>query len=182
MLLDLPETYTPEKKTYLTDLRTKVILHISTQHDHKKLITFLPKAGIVNIEDTDKKVYLGFANEFALTQAKKIFNKSLKEAIHELYNPQFDIEFVIYPPFSNGSPLLIDLKKILNIKDTPVKAPVEKEIRSELSSYFGILFDPNFRFDNFVAGANNQFAFSAAKAVAENPGTAYNPLFIYGNV
>jgi chromosomal replication initiator protein len=182
MLLDLPEQFTPEKKAYLTDLRTKIILHISVQHDHKKLITFLPKAGIINIEDTEKKVYLGFANEFALTQAKKLFNKSLKEAIHELYNPQFDLEYLIYPPFSNGSQLLIDLKKILNIKDTPPKEPVEKEIKSELSSYFGILFDPNFRFDNFIAGANNQFAYEAAKAVAENPGTAYNPLFIYGNV
>jgi chromosomal replication initiator protein len=181
MLLDLTENYTPEKKAYLTDLRTKVILHISTQHDHKKLITFLPKAGIINIEDLDKKVYLGFANEFALTQAKKLFNKSLKEAVHELYNPQFDIEYIIYPPFSNGSALLIDLKKILNIKDTP-KSSEPTEIKSALSSYFGILFDPSFRFDNFIAGANNQFAFSAAKAVAENPGTAYNPLFIYGNV
>ena len=153
MLLDLPESYTPEKKAYLTDLRTKVILHISTQHDHKKLITFLPKAGIVNIEDTEKTVYIGFANEFALTQAKKLFNKSLKEAVHELYNPQFEIEYAVYPPFSNGSPLLIDLKKILNIKDTPPKEPVEKEIKSELSSYFGILFDPNFRFDNFIPGS-----------------------------
>jgi len=182
MLLDLPETYTPEKKQLLTELRTKIVLHISSQHDHKKLVTFLPKAGIVNIEDTEKKVYLGFANEFILTQAKKLFGKSLKEAVHELYNPQFDLVFAIYPPFSNGSPLLIDLKKILNIKDTPSKEPVEKEIKSELSHYFGILFDPNFRFDNFIPGANNQFAFSAAKAVSENPGTAYNPLFIYGNV
>ncbi|MDR2416185.1 MAG: hypothetical protein LBD75_06370 [Candidatus Peribacteria bacterium] len=169
MLLDLPEQYTPEKKAYLTDLWTKVILHMCSQHDHKKLVTFLPKAGIVNIEDTAKKIYLGFANEFALTQAKKLFNKSLKEAIHELYNPQFEIEYLIYPPFSNGSQLLIDLKKILNIKDTPKKDPMGKEIKSELSSYFGILFDPHFRFDNFIAGANSQFAFSAAQAVAENP-------------
>ncbi|MDR0608443.1 MAG: hypothetical protein LBG52_09215 [Candidatus Peribacteria bacterium] len=169
MLLDLPEQFSPEKKALLTDLWTRIILHISTQHDHKKLITFLPKAGIINIEDTEKKIYLGFANAFALTQAKKLFNKSFKEAIHELYNPQFDLEYIVYAPFSNGSQLLIDLNKILNIKDTPKKAPVEQEIKSELSSYFGILFDPNFRFDNFVAGANSQFAFSAAQAVAEKP-------------
>jgi hypothetical protein len=90
----------------------------------------------VNIEDEGKKVYLGFANEFALTQAKKLFNKSLKEALHELYNPQFDLEWMIYPPFSNGSSLLIDLKKLLNIQETPQKAPIEKEIKSELFSYF----------------------------------------------
>ena len=44
------------------------------------------------------------------------------------------------------------------------------------------MFDPTYTFDTFVAGANNQFAFSAAKAVAENPGIVYNPLFLYGNV
>ncbi|MCR5413090.1 MAG: hypothetical protein K6E76_09185 [Patescibacteria group bacterium] len=32
-----------------------------------------------------------------------------------------------------------------------------------------MLLDPSYRFDNFIAGANNQFAFSAAKAVVENP-------------
>ena len=41
---------------------------------------------------------------------------------------------------------------------------------------------PEYCFDAFVAGANNQMAFAAAKAVAKNPGTAYNPLFLYGNV
>ena len=48
--------------------------------------------------------------------------------------------------------------------------------------FFGILFDPIYNFENFVVWANNNFAFSAAKAVSENPWTAYNPLFLYGNV
>lgn len=38
---------------------------------------------------------------------------------------------------------------------------------------------PDFTFDNFVVGQSNQFAYSACMAVAENPGTLYNPLFIY---
>lgn len=37
-----------------------------------------------------------------------------------------------------------------------------------------------FTFENFVKGKNNEFAIAAAQAVSENPGTAYNPLFIYG--
>lgn len=39
-----------------------------------------------------------------------------------------------------------------------------------------------FTFDNFVAGKANQLARAAALQVAEHPGTAYNPLFIYGGV
>ena len=42
--------------------------------------------------------------------------------------------------------------------------------------------DPRFTFDNFVSGSTNRFAYQAALAVAETPGTAYNPLFIFGNV
>ena len=40
--------------------------------------------------------------------------------------------------------------------------------------------DPEFIFDTFVIGESNSFAHAAARAVAENPGRAYNPLFVYG--
>jgi len=42
--------------------------------------------------------------------------------------------------------------------------------------------NPDFTFDNFVEGKSNQLARAAAFQVAQNPGTAYNPLFIYGGV
>lgn len=42
--------------------------------------------------------------------------------------------------------------------------------------------NPSFTFDNFVEGKSNQLAKAAATQVAENPGAAYNPLFLYGGV
>jgi chromosomal replication initiator protein len=42
--------------------------------------------------------------------------------------------------------------------------------------------NPAFTFANFVEGKSNHFARAAALQVAENPGTAYNPLFLYGGV
>lgn len=43
-------------------------------------------------------------------------------------------------------------------------------------------FNPKYTFESFVMGTSNQFAYHAALAVAETPGGAYNPLFIYGGV
>lgn len=40
--------------------------------------------------------------------------------------------------------------------------------------------DPKFTFDNFVVGKNNELAYAAALAVAQEPAIAYNPLFLYG--
>ena len=47
---------------------------------------------------------------------------------------------------------------------------------------FGGRLNPGFTFANFVEGKSNQLARAAAVQVAENPGRAYNPLFIYGGV
>ncbi len=41
-------------------------------------------------------------------------------------------------------------------------------------------FNPKYTFENFIVGGSNQFAYATAKAVAENPSTNMNPLFIYG--
>lgn len=43
-------------------------------------------------------------------------------------------------------------------------------------------FNPKYTFDNFIIGKNNELAKAASLAVAKNPGTNYNPLFIYGGV
>ncbi len=41
-------------------------------------------------------------------------------------------------------------------------------------------FNPQFSFDTFVVGPSNEFTYSTALAVTQNPGQLYNPLFIYG--
>jgi chromosomal replication initiator protein len=46
----------------------------------------------------------------------------------------------------------------------------------------GARINPDFTFETFVEGKSNQMAKAAAQQVAENPGLAYNPLFLYGGV
>ena len=48
------------------------------------------------------------------------------------------------------------------------------------SLYFDSNLNKDLRFDNFVVGDSNKFAYTASMAVAEKPGQEFNPLFIYG--
>jgi chromosomal replication initiator protein len=50
------------------------------------------------------------------------------------------------------------------------------------ASWLAFGLNPDFTFNGFVEGKSNQLAKAAAVQVAENPGRAYNPLFIYGGV
>lgn len=66
---------------------------------------------------------------------------------------------------------------------------LETDIEDAMLSSPGAVYNINYenanlnskyRFDTFVVGGNNKFAHSASLAVAESPGVAYNPLYLYG--
>jgi chromosomal replication initiator protein len=64
-------------------------------------------------------------------------------------------------------------------------SPVEPVLGTDLpitSREVPLPLNPNYTFDHFVRGNNNHLAYASAIAVAEAPGKAYNPLFIYGSV
>ncbi len=108
------------------------------------------------------------------------------------------------------SPLVSVKRTVDGFKDTVVKDAIEKSgtyvtdiiviLEDEAENYkpeketspsvetkdeeddFKFVLNPSYTFENFVVGDCNNIASSAAKAVAENPGVLYNPLFIYGGV
>ena len=63
----------------------------------------------------------------------------------------------------------------------PLAAP-KRKVQVEGGINHGANLNNSFTFDNFIEGKSNQLAHAAALQVAENPGGAYNPLFIYGGV
>lgn len=64
----------------------------------------------------------------------------------------------------------------------PPTATVQARSRLPQGIVIGGRLNPEFSFESFVVGKSNQLAKAAAQQVGENPGKAYNPLFIYGGV
>lgn len=69
------------------------------------------------------------------------------------------------------------LKKQVTEQNTKIPAVNTSTPTSEI---FRSNLDPNFTFDSFVQGKSNELAKAASHQVADNPGSTYNPLFIYG--
>ncbi len=70
-----------------------------------------------------------------------------------------------------------DISFILE-KDAEKEAASSKAVYN--INYINANLNSKYRFDTFVVGGNNKFAHSASLAVAESPGEAYNPLYLYG--
>lgn len=85
--------------------------------------------------------------------------------------------------------LIIDIAENINI-NTNVTEPALPNTRKEDNQPINLFpteaapiesnLNPKYLFENFVIGNSNRFAHAAASKVSENPGYAYNPLFIYG--
>ncbi len=183
MLLNIINEYSSETKDTLRNLWKALLLDVAKSEDPKKILSFLNKCAVVGIDEKEKIVRIGISNDFVFQQVRKFFIKPLNKSVQETFNPIYKVELITYSDLQNGNhPLQIDLKQLLKIEEKVVSPLLDESTKTKLTSYFGILFEPAYTFDNFVVGANSELAYSAAQAISKDPGNVYNPFFIYGNV
>lgn len=117
--------------------------------------TWISRIEPYSIDFGISQVKLLIPNEFHRETVTRCFLQLLSDAFKEIFGQQFQIKLVV---------------------PEEVKAEQEQESPKETSEDDGAL-----TFENYIVGSSNKFAHAASQAVAQNPGGAYNPLFIYGN-
>ena len=122
-------------------------------------------------EDTNGEVRIFAPNHFVMDWVREKFAESIDNWAQEFYARPISITYALG-------------KKAAAPRSVPREAaPSAAPVASvPAPAQAGLRLNPGFSFDNFVSGRANQLARAAALQIAENPGLAYNPLFIYGGV
>ncbi len=116
-------------------------------------------------------VYVGVPNEFVRDWLKNKYHKLITKTIADVYENMRAVEYII--------------TKIENSKQETPKIGGESYINKELPLKDLYInpddnLNPRYRFDSFIVGTFNELAYAASQAIIENPGTKYNPFFVYG--
>ncbi len=133
---------------------------LNTLEDHINPKSFKTWFSDTKLIDIDNNILLvQVPTKFTADFLNQNYTVLLSEISYNLYKKEYKVRFTNYPlkKQKNGS---------FRLNGNPQQTSGK--------------LNPKYTFDQFVVGKSNNFAHSASLAVAESPGTAYNPLFIYG--
>ena len=132
-------------------------------------------------ESGDNSIILYAPNRFVKDWVKQKYISRIQSIATEITGTQ---DFSISIEVGTTTPVIAD-NSVVNDSRAPSNINGDYSTSSSSNSlpkkYQGTI-NPIFTFDNYVEGKSNQLARAASQQVGENPGKAYNPLFIYGGV
>ena len=159
-----------EEKNSSQDIWTQALELLKEELSSNEFETWISRIHLGSIEGKIATLYVPsafFKDRFELTYSEKMekaLSKSASSAISVVLEVKKDIQKAAQP----SAPKV-------------AAAPSQKPAKEKKSSN-DYMLNPAYVFDSFIPGENSNFAYSAAMAIAKNPGSVYNPCLIYGGV
>ena len=114
---------------------------------------------------------------FTIAWLEQRMYQTILRALRQSSGDLLDVRFQVSPEVSGE-----DMEPAAASRPGSGDGPPVSAAASPAPMTSGVNFDRKYSFNNFVVGTSNRMAFSAAQAVADAPGQAYNPLFLYSGV
>ena len=122
------------------------------------------------LKEDNGVVCVGVPNEFVRDWLKNKYHKLITKTIADAYENMRAVEYVI-------TKIEAEKQEITNINEPYVNKELPLK---DLYINPDDNLNPRYHFDSFIVGAFNELAYAASQAIIENPGTKYNPFFVYG--
>ena len=117
-------------------------------------------------------IYIGVPNEFVRDWLMNKYHKLITKTIADAYENMRAVEYAISKIENKKQEILTASETELYVnKELPLK---DLYINPEDN------LNPRYHFNSFIVGTFNELAYAASQAIIDNPGTKYNPFFVYG--
>jgi len=136
------------------------------------------------LRHNDEQLVVGVPNIFAKQQLELKYKPMIVELLQKNGVSNIDVEFKIHsgtsPSRRADNPEVVILSQ--SAEEPRGTQPFIGNGAPSVTHSYRQGLNERYTFDSFIVGAGNELAYAACQAIAANPGTKYNPLFIYGGV
>ena len=145
---------------------------------HGNYVTWFKNTRLLKADD--ETVVVGTPNVFVKQQLERKFNDLISQTLSKNGLSPQRIEYKTLPA-SSLNRKIEDVPVVLSANSRKPSGATPSATSGLRHSYRQGL-NEKYTFENFVVGGGNELAHAACQAIADNPGTKYNPLFLYGGV
>ncbi len=140
--------------------------------------TWLKQTEGIGFNGTDLLVEV--PSVFTIAQLEQRMYQTILRALRQASGQPLDVRFQVSPEIAEQGGRYSTQDSDPRNPGTPAEPAGESG--QPVPAVTGLSLDDKYSFNSFVVGNSNRMAFSAAQAVADAPGQAYNPLFLYSGV
>lgn len=134
------------------------------------------------LKDKDGVLTVGVPNVFVKQQLERKYSDLILELLQKNNcNPE-RVEYKIHSDLYSNKPDEEEIIELNVVDNTQTNTIQTKASPNSLSHSYRQGLNEKYTFESFIVGSGNELAYAACQAIAANPGTKYNPLFIYGGV
>ena len=134
------------------------------------------------LRQDDDNIVIGVPNVFIKQQLERKYNDLISDTLKKNGAEPKHIEYKIHTSSSrqqqtDDDPIVLTPSRPNEKQQTTIKAQT-----NALAHTYRLGLNERYTFENFIVGSGNELAYAACQAAAAQPGTKYNPLFLYGGV